>query len=157
MVSAPRNYTLSKSPVVVFIIIKGVQYLVKRSFVTQSIWLILLILALSGAAIFASNIFFDWQEERTITSLKTISKPVNELDFPSVTICKDGQNHQAVREVLERERKEWEEEQNKDIVTRRKKRSSSGGSNLGSNYCQLIFKRTCEQVSDFNRTTLFYF
>ena len=123
--------------------------MLKRSFATRVIWLILIILALTGATIFASNIFFDWQEERTITSLKTISKPVNELDFPSVTICKDGQNHQAVREVLERERKEWEEEQNKDIIRRRKKRSSSGGSNLGSDYCQLIFNRTCEQVSDF--------
>ena len=137
MVSAPSNNTLSKSPVVVFITIKGVQYLVKRSFVTQSIWLILLILALSGAAIFASNIFNDWQEERTITSLKTISKPVNELDFPLVTICKDGQNMQAVREKLEKEKKDWE--------GRRIKRQTSGSSSE-SDYCQLKFKRTCKQV-----------
>ena len=137
MVSAPSDYTLSKSPVAIFIIIKGVQYLVKRSFVTQSIWLILLILALSGAAIFANNIFNDWQEERTITSLKTISKPVNELDFPLVTICKDGQNMQAVREKLEKEKKDWE--------GRRIKRQTSGSSSE-SDYCQLKFKRTCKQV-----------
>ena len=126
MVSAPSNNTLSKSPVVVFIIIKGVQYLVKRSFVTQSIWLILLILALSGAAIFASNIFNDWQEERTITSLKTISKPVNELDFPSVTICKDGQNMQAVMKMLEKEKVE--------LAGKRKRRAVVGDQ---LDYCQL--------------------
>ena len=80
---------------------QGIQYLLKRSHVTRVIWLILVILALIAAAIFAGNVFFDWQGERTITSLKTISKPVNELDFPSVTICKDGQNMQAVREALE--------------------------------------------------------
>ena len=109
----------------------------KRSFATRVIWLILIILALTGATIFASNIFFDWQEERTITSLKTISKPVNELDFPLVTICKDGQNMQAVREKLEKEKKDWD--------GRRIKRQTSGSSSE-SDYCQLKFKRTCNQV-----------
>ena len=116
---------------------QGIQYLLKRSHVTRVTWLILVILALMAASIFASNVFVDWKDERTITSLKTISKPVNELDFPSVTICKDGQNLQAVREVLEKEKKEWE--------GKRKKRESSGSS-PGSDYCQLKFKRTCEQV-----------
>ena len=75
----------------------GIQYLLKNSHFTRVIWSILVILALMSAAIFATNIFTDWKGERTITSLKTISKPVTELDFPSVTICKDGQNMQAVR------------------------------------------------------------
>ena len=61
-----------------------------------------------SAAIFATNIFTDWKGERTITNLKTISKPVTELDFPSVTICKDGQSLQAVREALEKDLAEWE-------------------------------------------------
>ena len=101
------------------------------------IWLILVILALMAATIFASNVFFDWQDERTITSLKTISKPVNELDFPSVTICKDGQNMQAVGEALETERLAWKG---------RRKRESSGP-DPESNYCQSKFNRTCEQVA----------
>ena len=66
-----------------------------------------MLLALAGATIFAWNVFSDWQDERTITSLKTISKPVDQLDFPSVTICKGGQNLQAVREVLEGEVEEF--------------------------------------------------
>ena len=107
----------------------------KRSFATRVIWLILIILALTGATIFASNIFFDWQEERTITSLKTISKPVNELDFPSVTICKDGQNLQAVMKMLEKEKKEWEGKRTRRAVV---------GAEL--DYCQLPFHRDCKQV-----------
>ena len=103
------------------------------------IWLFLVVFALAGAAIFAGNVFFDWQGERTITSLKTISKPVNELDFPSVTICKDGQNMQAVREALETEKDEWAE-----II--RKKRPSEQPSGEGFDYCQLLFHRDCEQV-----------
>ena len=69
--------------------------------------MILVVLALVAAAIFAKNVFSDWQTQRTITSLKTMSKPVNELDFPSVTICKDGQNMQAVEEALQREKMVW--------------------------------------------------
>ena len=116
-----------------------------------------MIFALAGATIFASNVFSDWQGERTITSLKTISKPVNELDFPSVTICKDGQNMQAVRERLDHEKKNWvvkrkKDGQNMQAVRKafekskdelagiiRKKRS-------GQDDCQLLFHRDCEQV-----------
>ena len=109
----------------------------KRPIATRLLWFALVLLALAGATIFAWNVFLDWQDERTITSLKTISKPVNQLDFPSVTICKGGQNLQAVKEVLEREAQEWEN-------GRREKRSPSVSS--GSNYCQHIFHRTCDQV-----------
>ena len=117
-----------------------------------------MLLALAGATIFAWNVFSDWQDERTITSLKTISKPVNQLDFPSVTICKGGQNLQAVREVLEGEVEEFslpgpilfgrfvyqshlEGEVDEWAKGRREKRSPSG-----SDYCQLVFHRTCDQV-----------
>ena len=126
-----------------------------------------MLLALAGATIFAWNVFSDWQDERTITSLKTISKPVDQLDFPSVTICKGGQNLQAVREVLEGEVEEFflpgpisfgrfflpisfgrffyqshlEGEVDEWAKGRRGKRSPSG-----SDYCQLLFHRTCDQV-----------
>ena len=116
---------------------QGVQYLLKRSFVTQLIWLFLVILALAGATIFAKNIFTDWKGERTITSLKTISKPVTEVDFPSVTICKDGQNLQAVREALEKDEEEWEATRIKREVT------------LEPDFCQTNFERPCEQVGFF--------
>ena len=109
----------------------------KRPIATRLLWFALVLLALAGATIFAWNVFLDWQDERTITSLKTISKPVNQLDFPSVTICKGGQNLQAVKEVLEREAHNWEN-------GRREKRSPSVSS--GSDYCQHIFHRTCDQV-----------
>ena len=92
---------------VLFLWNEGVQYLSNRPFATRLLWFILVLLALAGATIFAWNVFSDWQDERTITSLKTISKPVDQLDFPSVTICKGGQNLQAVREVLEGEVEEF--------------------------------------------------
>ena len=47
---------------------------------------------------------------------------------------------QAVKEVLEKERQEWEE-------GKREKRELSDRSDAGSDYCQLKFDRTCEQVA----------
>ena len=113
---------------------QGVQYLSNRPIATRLIWFILVLLALAGATIFAWNVFSDWQDQRTITSLKTISKPVNQLDFPSVTICKGGQNLQAVKEALEGEAEDG-------AKGRREKRSLSA-----SDYCQVVFHRTCDQV-----------
>ena len=37
-----------------------------------------------------------------------MSKPITELDFPAVTICKGGQNMGAVREAMDRDRRLWE-------------------------------------------------
>ena len=97
-----------------------------------------MILALVAAAIFAKNVFSDWETQRTITSLKTMSKPLNELEFPSVTICKDGQNMHAVEEALQREKMVW-------AAGRRVKRESLGFESR-ADYCQHTFNRTCEQV-----------
>ena len=72
-----------------------------------------------------------------MTNLKTISRPVTELDFPAVTICKDGLNFKAVREVLEEATRQW--------AGGRDKRSPSG-SGSDQDYCKLKFDRTCDQV-----------
>ena len=101
------------------------------------------------------------QAERTITSLKTISKPVNQIDFPSVTVCKGGQNLQAVKKQLEKEAEEWEEKRrgkrslsdhnnnnnnNSASKWEKRRRGKRSPSDDGSDYCQHIFHRTCDQV-----------
>ena len=93
-----------------------------------------------------------------MTNLKTISKPVTELDFPSVTICKDGLNFQTVREVLEMANGmgsgsvsdsgtglESEFGSGSGSGSRRKRTPTQSGSD--HDYCQLKFNRTCDQVS----------
>ena len=95
-----------------------------------------------------------------MTNLKTISKPVTELDFPAVTICKDGLNFQTVREVLEMANGmgsgsvsdsgsgtglESEFGSGSGSGSRRKRSPTQSGSE--NDYCQLKFNRTCDQVS----------
>ena len=108
----------------------------------------------------------DLQAERTITSLKTISKPVNQIDFPSVTVCKGGQNLQAVKKQLEKEAEEWGQKRrgkrslsdhnnnnnnnndnnNSASKWKKRRRGKRSPSDEGSDYCQHIFQRTCDQV-----------
>ena len=68
-----------------------------------------------------------------MTSLKTLAKPVTELDFPTVTICKAGQDMQAVRKALERDRELWETGQG------RRKREAGR-----DDYCREKFGHICQ-------------
>ena len=131
--------------------------MVSKSVAARIIWFILVVLALASAAKFARNIFKDWQEDHTITSLKTISRSVKELDFPAVTICKDGLNFHAVQKVLQGDSGSGE------LKGTRKKRqpavawaiqettttTTTTTTTIGYDEynCQLKFNRTCEQVS----------
>ena len=64
-----------------------------------------------------------------------MTKPVTELDFPAVTICKGGQDMQAVRQALDRDKELWQEN------NRRRKRSADSG-----DYCMEHFGQSCGAV-----------
>ena len=36
------------------------------------------------------QVYTDWQENPVLTSIKTTSKPIGEIDFPAITICGQG-------------------------------------------------------------------
>ena len=129
--------------------------MVSKSVAARIIWFILVVLALASAAKFALNIFKDWQEDHTITSLKTISRSVKELDFPAVTICKDGLNFHAVQKVLQGDSGTGSGESK---GTRKKRQpavpwaiqeTTTTTTTIGydEDNCQLKFNRTCDQVS----------
>ena len=98
-----------------------------------------MVLALLGASFFAGKIFTDLKDDQTITSLKTMSKPVTDLDFPAVTICSGGQNLQAVRKALQRDVAEWQE---------KKQRKWSTGP---EDYCKEVFGHSCQNVEQMVR------
>ena len=123
--------------------------MLSKSVAARTVWFILVVLALASAAKFAGNIFNDWQEDHTITSLKTISRSVKELDFPAVTICKDGLNFHAVQRVLQGESGsgQWEGTRKKRQMAIRKTTTTTTTKGYDQDNCQLKFNRTCDQVS----------
>ena len=119
----------------------GVSYLLSGPLFDRLLWLCLVVAALLGAYQQAGQVWQDWQGDRTITGLKTMAKPVTELDFPAVTICKGGQNMQAVRQALQRDLARWEA----DSQGRRKR--SAGP----DDYCRSRFGQSCMAVEDMVR------
>merc|ERR1719483_1439670 len=57
--------------------------------------------------------FTNWQENQVITTVKTLTKPVAELDFPAVTICGGGKYMDLVEKVLYNNFKTWNEKRTK--------------------------------------------
>ena len=69
-----------------------------------------------------------------------MSKPVTDLDFPAVTICKGGQNMQAVRQAMQRDIALWE--------GRKQRRKRSTGP---EDYCREKFGQSCQDVEQMVR------
>ena len=90
--------------------IHGISYIWDCSlgFFDRFLWLILMIGLLVLAVLLTINSYFDWKGNQVITSLKTVAKPVTELNFPAITICGEGQHMDAVEKVLYDNFREWD-------------------------------------------------
>ena len=124
----------------------GVQHLTTGPLPLRLLWFLLLLLALLGASIFAKTILVEWQEHRTATSLRTMTKPVEELTFPAVTICRGGQDLQAVRAALQEDIAAWQEREEQE--GRRKRAVAAPHSD---DYCMERFGVACSRVEEMTR------
>ena len=66
----------------------------------RSLWLGIVTVCVCVAVGMISSSYTTWQENMVITTLKTTTKPVTELFFPSVTICADGRHMDLVEKAL---------------------------------------------------------
>ena len=55
--------------------------------------------------------FTSWQNNQVMTTLKTLTKPVTDLDFPAITICGSGLHMGLVEKVLYTNFKKWQDNQ----------------------------------------------
>lgn len=72
--------------------IHGVQYIKPESGhkIKIAIWSAILCFCFVAAGIFVVNLVDSWQGNPIVTTIATTSMPVQEIPFPSVTICSDG-------------------------------------------------------------------
>ena len=75
------------------------------------LWFMTVVGAMVLAVWMVSNSYTNWQENQVITTLKTMTKPITDLHFPSITICADGQHFGLVEKVLFDTYSVWCEEQ----------------------------------------------
>ena len=96
-----RDYAESAS-------VHGVGYIVSaRSPADRVLWLCLVLLGLTSASFLSYEVFVSWQETPVVTHLKTTNHQVLDLEFPSVTICTEGINMEAVLAALNQDFSDW--------------------------------------------------
>ena len=100
--------------------VHGVGYVHNRDIPAPDriLWLILVCFFLCMSTLLSYNLYNDWQDNRVITTLQRTTKPVSELQFPAVTICREGLDMEAVKKALEFDFLAWRENK------KRKKRST---------------------------------
>ena len=62
----------------------------KHSRLGRILWMLMVVLALACTTYQVVSIWYQWSDDPVVTSLKTISLPVEQIDFPAVTICPQG-------------------------------------------------------------------
>ena len=63
--------------------------------------------ALISASLLSHDLYVKWQKAPVVTDLKDTNKQVRDLEFPSVTICTEGINMEAVLNTLDQDFSDW--------------------------------------------------
>ena len=73
--------------------IHGFYYLHRRnSFLARFFWAGIIVLGFSAAGYLIYNSMLDWEDNQTITTLESIANPIQDVHFPTVTVCPHEKN-----------------------------------------------------------------
>ena len=91
--------------------VHGIGYIFdkKVGILDRCIWLIVVIGAMLMALWMISTSYINWKDNPVITTLKTTTKPITNLDFPAITICANGLHMGLVEKVLYHNFRQWKE------------------------------------------------
>lgn len=111
----------------------GFSYVVEQgnSVGERILWSIIVILALLFTTSQMSTLYMEWQNDPVITTLDTVALPIEEVQFPAITICPQGSVHGILDAVLFKQFKEYVSNKTRHGYTRRKRSKASksiGGS-----------------------------
>ena len=89
--------------------IHGIGYIFDKQlcFGDRLLWLVATLCAVMLAMWMISSTYTSWQTNQVITTLKTTTKPVTDMEFPSVTICGNGLHMDLVEKVLYENFNNW--------------------------------------------------
>ena len=83
-------------------VIHGVSYMNPdgRMIAEKIIWTILVASAFAFAAYEVHSLYENWQESPVLTVLDTVTLPIEEIDFPAITICPQGSSKDIMNAAL---------------------------------------------------------
>ena len=79
----------------------------RNSGVERLFWFIVVILAISFTTYQVIVLYQEWQDEPVISTLETVAEPIEDIEFPAVTICPQGSRQEIIDSVLFRQLKEY--------------------------------------------------
>ena len=62
------------------------------------------------------TLYNDWQDHPVITTLDTVALPIEEIEFPAVTICPQGSRKEIIDSVLFRQMKEYIQKRDDNVT-----------------------------------------
>ena len=113
--------------------VHGISYVFddRHPIVARLFWTICVILAFSLTTYQMTSLYTQWEDNPVITTLDTVALPIEDIEFPAVTICPQGSVKQIMDNVLFKQLREYIIE--KRAKEKRRKRSVSGdGISLGN-------------------------
>ena len=89
--------------------IHGIQYLANRkhSISGRAFWMMVVCMALACTSYQVFNIWQQWVDDPVVTTLNTISLPVERIDFPAVTLCPQGSTEDIIDNFFYHQFEEW--------------------------------------------------
>ena len=80
----------------------GIAYVFEdnRLFIERVLWIIIVIIAICIAAFLSIGAYNNWQDNPVLTSVGTTGYPIENVKFPSITICAQGSAKQVVDAAL---------------------------------------------------------
>ena len=73
--------------------VHGFSYLHRRnSAFDRILWIAIIVTGFSLASFIIHDSVMDWEENQTITTLESITRPIQEVQFPTVTVCPNEQS-----------------------------------------------------------------
>ena len=100
--------------------IHGIGYMANESMnhLERIIWFVVFLASTALAIYLVLRSYNEWQTNQVVTTLKTVAKPVTDLEFPAITICGAGQHMSNVERALYKNFNEWD--QARPEITREK-------------------------------------
>ena len=132
--------------------VHGISYLASsdHSIFSRFFWIVTVILAIMGTSYQVFSMWNLWGESPVITTLDTISFPIEKIEFPAVTLCPQGSVHDIMDAVLYYQFEEWVIRKIEKDEEARHKRSIRNGTYHSINIWKFLTnQKLSELLTDF--------
>ena len=82
--------------------IHGMSYIFPRNnkFVERIFWIFAVVIGLYFATKWSCGIYISWKADPVLTTIENFAYPIQNIKFPSITICPQGADNDVLRSVL---------------------------------------------------------